>query len=300
MSFSIRQLKYFVAVTEAGQISAAARQLYVSQSAVTTAIQEIERQLNQPLLTRSSRGVALTPTGMAFLPKARQILQMVHDATNVTAGDTTVAGRVRVGVTYTVTGYFLPQHIQQLAARYPHLEIEWQEIDRQTVEERVVAGELDFGLVLTSNVTHPEIQHETLVHSKRRLWMAPTHPLAAQADIYLADVAQHPYALLTVDEADRTTRGYWGALEPQIFLKTSSIEAIRSLVANGNAITILSDMVYRPWSLEGRRIETAVLQDGVPDMCIGLAWGRGRDFSAAMSALHGYFHRLFCTPALAT
>ncbi len=299
VSLSIRQLKYFVAVAEAGQVSGAARQLYVSQSVVTTAIQELERELNQPLFERSSRGVRLTETGVALLPKARHILQMVHEAATVTAGDSTVVGRVRVGVTYTVTGYFVPQHIYQLTTQYPRLQIDWEEMDRHTVEERVVTGELDFGLALTSNLKNPGIQHETFVHSKRRLWMAPTHPLANQPEIHLADVAQHPYALLTVDEADLTTRNYWGALEPQVFLKTSSIEAVRSLVANGNAVTILSDMVYRPWSLEGRRIETAVLQDMVPDMCIGLAWSRGRSFSAAMSAFHRYFYRRFCTPALA-
>jgi DNA-binding transcriptional LysR family regulator len=299
VSLSLRQLKYFVAVAEAGQVSGAARQLYVSQSVVTTAVQELERELEQPLFERSSRGVRLTETGMALLPKARQILQMVQDAATVTAGDSTLVGSVRVGVTYTVTGYFVPQHIHQLTTRYPKLQIDWEEMDRQTVEEKVVSGELDFGLALTSNLQNPGIRHETFVHSKRRLWMAPTHPLASRTEIRLADLAHHPYALLTVDEADLTTRSYWGALEPRVFLKTSSIEAIRSLVANGDAVTILSDMVYRPWSLEGRRIETAVLQDVVPDMCIGLAWSRGRTFSAAMSAFHGYFSRLFCTPALA-
>ena len=67
----------------------------------------------------------------------------------------------------------------------------------------------------------------------------------------LEDVARYPYVLLTVDEADETTRQYWGELRPQVFVETSSIEAVRSIVANGNGVTILSDMVYRPWSLGG-------------------------------------------------
>ncbi len=298
MSFSFRQLRYFVAVAEARQISAAARELYVSQSAVTTAVQDLERQIGHVLFERSSRGVALTATGVSFLPRARQILQMVDEAVNLTVTDTSVSGHARVGVTYTVMAYFLPHHLQQLSALYPNLQVDWQEVDRESVEARINAGELDFGLLLTSNVVSTALQHQTFVHSRRRLWVAPTHPLAGREEVFLADVSQHRYALLTVDEADRTTLAYWGDLRPDVFITTSSIEAIRSIVANGNAVTILSDVVYRPWSLEGKRIETVELRDPVPDMSIGLAWRRGTTFTPAMSVLHGYFHRLFCTPGL--
>ncbi len=107
----------------------------------------------------------------------------------------------------------------------------------------------------------------------------------------LSDLAEHPYVLLTVDEADQTTRQYWGDLRPRVFVETSSIEAVRSIVANGNGITILSDMVYRPWSLEGKRVETVVVEHPVPDMQIGLAWRRGMRFTPAMTALHDSFHQ---------
>ncbi len=122
MSFTLRQLRYFLAVAEAGQLSAAARELYVSQSALTTAIQEIERVLEQPVFVRGSRGVTLTETGRAFLPKAREITRMVEEAALVTTPDAELVGRVRVGVTYTVMAYFLPQHIQRLSALFPNLE----------------------------------------------------------------------------------------------------------------------------------------------------------------------------------
>lgn len=299
MGLSVRQLRYFVAVAEAGQVSAAARELFVSQSSVTTAMQQIEQRLGTAVLHRTSRGVALTSAGEALLPKARQILDLLAEAEAVTGADSRVEGVVRVGVSYTVMGYFLPQHVQRLAALHPGLKVDWREVDRARIEEGVVAGDLDFGLLLTSNVADDErLEHETFVHSRRRLWMAPTHPLAGRDRVRLADVEQYPYALLTVDEADVTTRAYWGDRPMDVLIRTSSIEAIRSVVANGNAVTVLSDMVYRPWSLEGRRIDTTLLRDPVPDMRIGLAWARGREFSPGMTALHDYFYRLFCTPAL--
>lgn len=293
---SIRQLQFFVAVAEAGQISAAARDLYVSQSAVTTAVQEIERTLRQPLFTRTSRGVALTPTGTEFLPRARHILQLVDEATLVSASDTQLHDRIRIAVTYTVMAYFLPHHIQRLAILFPNLEVEWLEMSRPAAEIALVNGKQDFGLVLTSNLRHPGIRHETLVHSRRRLWMAPGHQLAGLSDVGLTDVAEHPYVQLTVDETEQTTQRYWGRIEPRIFVRTSSIEAVRSIVANGNGVTILSDMVHRPWSLEGKRVSTVVLRDPVPEMRIGLAWRQGTSFSPAMNALHLYFRRQFNQP----
>ncbi len=299
MGFTLRQLRYFLVVAEEGQVSAAARELYVSQSAVTTAIQEIERVLENPLFVREARGVSLTEIGTAFLPKAREIIRMADEAALVTAPDPLLVGTVRVGVTYTVMAYFLPQHIQKLSALYPNLEVEWHELGRRQVEAGLEAGDLDFGLLLTSNLESRRLEQETFVHSKRRLWLAPTHPLAGSPDVRLEDVAKHPYVLLTVDEADKTTRQYWGDLRPQVFVETSSIEAVRSIVANGNAITILSDMVYRPWSLEGKRVDTRVPHDEVPDMRIGLAWSRGARFTDAMTALHQYFHRQFSTSTAA-
>lgn len=299
MGFSVRQLRYFVAVAEAGQVSGAARELFVSQSSVTAAVQQVEQQLKAAVFHRTSRGVALTPTGTALLPKARQILELIEEAEAVAPADSRVEGTVRVGVSYTVMGYFLPQHLHRLAALYPGLKVHWEEIDRARIEENLVAGDLDFGLLLTSNIGDDErLEHETFVHSRRRLWMAPTHTLARQERVQLVDLEQYPYALLTVDEADVTTATYWGDHPMDITFRTSSIEAIRSVVANGNAVTVLSDMVYRPWSLEGRRIDTTLLRDPVPDMRIGLAWARGRTFSPQMTALHHYFYRLFCTPSI--
>ena len=91
---------------------------------------------------------------------------------------------------------------------------------------------------------------------------------------------------------------YWSQTPylPKISLRTSSVEAVRSLVANGQGVAILSDMVHRPWSLEGRRIETIALRDPVPSMDVGLAWRRIADFSPAMEAFRSYFRRAFHIP----
>lgn len=94
---------------------------------------------------------------------------------------------------------------------------------------------------------------------------------------------------------------YWGRTEhqPRIRLRTSSVEAVRSMVANGQEVAILSDMVYRPWSLEGKRIETIVLKGAVPSMALGLAWRSGAEFTPAMLAFRNYFRQLYMDPSQA-
>ena len=93
--------------------------------------------------------------------------------------------------------------------------------------------------------------------------------------------------MLTVDEAAYTALRYWNEtpFKPDVRLRTSSVEAVRSMVANGSGVAVLSDMVYRPWSLEGRRIETIQLKDPIPPMSVGLAWRKGAEISPAMRAV---------------
>ena len=96
-----------------------------------------------------------------------------------------------------------------------------------------------------------------LIQSKRRLWLPVNHPLLQPKRVSLGDIAPAPYIMLTIDEADRTAMRYWETtrFRPTIVFRTSSVEAVRSMVATGAGVAILSDMVYRPWSLEGDRIE---------------------------------------------
>ncbi len=68
------------------------------------------------------------------------------------------------------------------------------------------------------------------------------------------------------------------------FVRTSSVEAVRSMVANGMGITILSDMVYRPRSLEDRRVEAGGLASHIPSMDVGLAWAANVEMSAPAQA----------------
>lgn len=297
MSFSLKQIRYFVAAADSGQVSQAAVELNVSQSAVTAAIQQLEAALDLRLLDRNPSGVSVTPAGARFLLHARNILAAVEEAMRVprSSPDAT-SGRVRLGVSYTVAGYFLPRHHARFQRNFPQVEVELFEAPRPTIEQSLIEGSLDIAVILVSNLEAADrLQSEILMRSKRRLWTPPEHPLLKAPTVALADVAQFPYVMLTVDEASQTAGRYWSRTphQPNVVFRTSSVEAVRSMVAAGMGITILSDMVYRPWSLEGQRIETRFLVDEIPTMDVGLAWVRGRPMEAATRAFHDFLSLAF-------
>ncbi len=276
MDITIKQARYFVAAAQTGQVSRAAVDLNVSQSAVTTAIRDLEAHLGVRLFERRSKGIALTETGSRFLPHAEEILAVVQEAVHVVSEQqTNVHGKVRIGMSYTVAGYFAIPLIARVRRRYPGIELELTESARDTIEAAVIQNELDIAIILTSNLKAADfLDHTTLVASQRRLWLPSGHKLAGRGDLPLSVIETEPYILLTVDEAKKTQVRYWEEqnVSPNVTFETSSVEAVRTMVAAGMGITVLSDMVYRPWSLEGQRIETTDISGGVPPMMVGVCW----------------------------
>jgi DNA-binding transcriptional LysR family regulator len=298
VSLSIKQLKYFVATAETGQVSQAAVALSISQSAITTAIKDLERTLDAELFHRSSHGMELNEAGQRFLSHAYDVLAKIEEALSVSLSRREIRGTLAVAATYTVIGYFLPYHLDRLNRLYPDLKIQIYEVNRETIEEGLLTNRYDIAVLLTSNLIASDLASETLVSSVRRLWVASRHPLAAISEVSLARISQEPYIMLTVDEAAYTALKYWNKTQyqPNVLLRTSSVEAVRSMVANGQGVAILSDMVYRPWSLEGKRIDTINPSDPVPPMDVGLTWKRNADFSPAVTAFRDYFRSAFQAP----
>lgn len=291
---SLRQIRYFTAVANAGQVSRAARQLNVSQSALTNAVKQLEDIIGVTLFVRHGNGVTLTYEGNIFHDHALRVMSVVEEAVRSPGRKRDdVKGRLRLAITYTVAGYFIPPYIERFQRAFPGVEIDITEAPRARIEDGLLSGNFDLAVMLTSNIADQEgLEFETLIQSRRRLWLASRHPLLTQPSVTLADVAREPYIMLTVDEASNTAQRYWNqtAYRPNTILRTSSVEAVRSFVAGGMGVTILSDMVYRPWSLDGRRVEVIPLADRVPSMDVGLAWPANVPLASAVSAFRDFMH----------
>ncbi len=272
---TLRQFRYFIAAATTGQFSSAAVQEHVSQSAITGAVQSLEKQLKVSLFNRLPHGVALTPEGQAFLHHARHVMDAVNDAMrHASLLPQTAKGTIRLAATYAVLGYFLPDLLSRFKRSYPNVEIDLIDMDRPQLELALKSETIDLGVGLLSNIDRPQdYQHRILVRSRRRLWVGANHPLAGETEVALGQIETQPYILLTVDDADTAAMRHWGpGSELKVAMRTSSLEAVRGLVAHGFGVTIMSDLVYRPWSLEGKKIVAVSISDPVAPMDVGLLW----------------------------
>ncbi|CAE6935578.1 MULTISPECIES: LysR family transcriptional regulator [Pseudomonas] len=276
---TLRQIRHFIAVAETGSISAAAQAVFISQSTLTLAIQQLEEEIGVSLFNRHAKGMSLTHQGHQFLRQAHLILATVDNAKRSLQQSTdTVAGSLTIGVTSLVAGYYLADLLTRFQRAYPNVEIRVLEDERPYIEHLLVSGEIDVGVLILSNLEDRHaLQTEVLTHSPLRLWLPPQHALLELDSISLADIVSEPLIQMNVDEMGLNAQRIWSGagLQPNITLRTGSTEAVRSLVAAGLGISIQPDMTYRPWSLEGDIIEARSVVDLTQTLDVGLAWRRG-------------------------
>lgn len=272
-----------MAVADVGSVTAAASSIGISQSAITEALKQLEDHLSATLFERHAKGLALTLHGHQFLHHAHNILAAVSDAERALTRETpSLSGSINLGVTSLVAGYYLADLLARFRRVFPNVLVKVHEDLRDYVEHLLVNGELDLGLILVSNMTDRDaLDCEVVVRSRNRVWLSPSHALAGAERISLALLCDQPLIQLDLDESAETARRWWdhAYLQPRLALKTASVEAVRSLVATGAGVAIMPDMTFRPWSLEGDRLEARALEDPLPTVDVGVAWRRGSPLS---------------------
>ncbi len=285
MAFTLRQIQYFVAVAEQGSVTRAAQNLSISQSSITEALKELENDLGVVLFERHPRGLSITHNGHQFLRHATKILATVSDARTSFSGQQNVpTGTLNLGVTSLVAGYVLSDLLARYRRACPGVEVSAIEDNGSYVEHLLVGGELDVAVMVISNLRdRMALQAEILETSPYRLWLPMGHPLVSADIISVADIAREPLIMLTVDEIEENTGKLLTALgaRPHVAFRTRSVEAVRSLVATGAGVALLPDLVYRPWSLEGDRIESRDVSGSLPVVQVGMVWRKGSSLPQA-------------------
>lgn len=279
MSLSVKSVRYFIAVAEAESITGATQTLNISQSVITEAVKSLEAELGVQLFVRHARGMELTHAGHQFLRHAHQILTAVRNAQQaLSARPDSKTGVLNIGVTSLMTGYFLPYLLDHYKRVYPKVEVRVIEDQRDYIEHLLVNGELDVAVLIVSNVENSQaIETEALIKTAWRLWLPANHSLRGLGSISLQEIADDAMIMLKVDELEDNTTAFWRAagLRPNTVMRTASVEAVRSLVATGAGLAILPYVLYRPWSLDGDRIEVRKILGELPTVDIGIAWRRG-------------------------
>lgn len=144
---SVRQLRAFVAVYHAGQVSAAAEQLALTQPAVTVLLRDLEDKLGVKLFDRSTRALRRTEAAVEALGYAERALAEL-EALGTSMAELAGArrGRVRIAATSTVAQTLLPGVLRSFLASHPEVKVEIEDLAPSEFVETLLAGRVDFGV----------------------------------------------------------------------------------------------------------------------------------------------------------
>jgi DNA-binding transcriptional LysR family regulator len=241
---SLRQLRAFVAVAQYGGFSRAAPTLFLTQSALTSAVRELESALGAPLFDRTTRQVELTAFGQDFLPTAQRLLQDMdvawEDARAAARGE---KGHVRIAAGLSMVTTFLPPAIVQFSARFPHVKVHVRDDNGDGINRRVERAEVDIGLSGKFG-DNPALAFEPLFVDAFGIVCHRQHPLATQRPRPgWKDLTAHRYIASSQDTTVHSTLAR-AMGDADFFLRpmyeASSLTALESLLEAGLGFAVLT------------------------------------------------------------
>ncbi|HWH01422.1 MAG TPA: LysR family transcriptional regulator [Pilimelia sp.] len=180
----LRQLEYFVAVAEEGQFTRAAKRCHIAQSALSTSIRALERELGASLFRRTTRQVLLTEPGRALLPEARRTLAAAADARcAVQEAGHLVQGVLRVGAIPTPGVLDQAAALARLRCEHPGIQVRYGCAHAGDLAERVRVGDLDVAIVPQPGRTHPGVRAQRLASAPIEVVCRRDHWLARHAAV---------------------------------------------------------------------------------------------------------------------
>lgn len=287
--YSLRQLEYFVAVAEAGSVTGAAQTLHLSQSALSTALGELERALDVQLLLRHhARGVSLTPAGEHLLGASRRLLRQASELADEAHGlGNEVTGTFHLACFGTLAPHVLPELLAEAANRLPMLAMNTSEVDHAELVDGVVDGR--FELAIGYNLAADPRLETTRLHTLRPYVLLPrTHRLARRKSIRLSALADEPLALLDLPHSREYFVGLFDSLglNPTVRFRSTSAHTCRAIVARGLAYTVLN-VRPRADSADSEAVVAVAIADQAPALDVVLVRATGVRPTRRMAAVHG-------------
>ena len=241
MKFTLRQLEVFLATAGHNNISRAAEQLHLSQSAASNALKELEQHYDVQLFDRIGKRLQLNEQGQLLRPKAEALLAQAQE---LEAGllAHTEAGQLQVGATLTIGNYLAVGIMADYMQRYPQADVQLQVANTETIAERVLNFELDIGLI-EGELNHPELDVIPWQDDELVVFCAPDHPLAGNRRLRDKQLLSASWVLREQGSGTRQTfdRAMHGLLpELDIALELQHTEAIKRAVQSGLGVGCLS------------------------------------------------------------
>ncbi|MDX3128373.1 LysR family transcriptional regulator [Streptomyces europaeiscabiei] len=273
-NFSLRQLEYFVAVADTGSMSAAAVRCHASQASISTAIADLERRLGvQLLIRRRAKGVSLTEAGSRILGRAQAMLTQADEITaGARAEEGQLAGRLTVGCYAALTPFLIPLLVDGFTRHHPAVDLELIEGQPDEMRQALVQGSCDVALLYAFG-GEAGLSCTTLRASRPYVIVAADHTVAGRGSVSLAELADEPLIIYAEPPAQQNAE-HWFSLagaRPNIRYRTSSIEAVRSMVARGLGFATLIQTWPTDTSVEGLPLASVPLSDPLDDVELVIA-----------------------------
>lgn len=283
---TLNELRYIVAVARERNFRRAAERCFVSQPALSLAIQKLEEELGVQLFERRKTDIALTAVGEQIVEQATRVLDDVARIKETARqGADQLAGPIRLGVIYTVGPYLLPELIPVLRERAPAMPLDVEENTTASLETQLRNGVVDAAVIaLPFNL--PGIVTAELYDEPFVVVVPVGHAWAARTSIAAADLATEKVLLLS---SGHCFSGQVIEACPELsrrgeVLQGNSLETIRNMVASGLGITVL------PCSAASERYRNPLLrmipfETPAPTRRIALAWRKSFVRGSAVAAL---------------
>lgn len=261
---TLKDMEYLITIAEEKSITKAASRLFVAQPALSQCVQKVEKELGTPVFLRTSIGVAPTAEGQCFLDFARTTLQEQKNMERRLIDlKNTDRGTVHVGFTGTQATYVLPYFLPQFKERYPDVEIVLVEAASDEIENKLVKGEVDVGIV------HPPVIHENLdcfEISHDEMVIIPRSTSRFQPFIYYRDGEKEPYLDMEFlrNEPLVLTRSWQRSrmVCEQIFQRAGIVPAIKQISRSLSTLDALAQVDYATTLIPRKQISPETYRHG--------------------------------------
>ncbi|MDN5918926.1 MAG: LysR family transcriptional regulator [Pseudonocardia sp.] len=294
----LRQLVYFEAVVRHGGFTRAAQALRIAQPAVSAQIAKLERELDAPLLYRTTRRVLLTDAGELVLGRVRRILAEMDGLRDDTAELTGASGgRVWIGSIQAIDPFDLAGALAQFRRDRPAVTLELRTGGTAELVAALHAAELDLAIAPLVHGLPDRIATGVLFDDELVLITAPGHRMAGRGALAVSDLAEDPFACLSARSGlrrllDRAAEQ--AATTVSVAFECSGPHQIRELVAHGLGVGLIARSVVQP---PGPAVTTHAVSPEPIRRPVGLLWHRDRPPGPAVLACREHLLRRAVTAA---
>jgi len=231
---------------------------------------------------------------LIYANRAYGAAEQIETAASIEAGRAAQANKLKLACFHTFGPYVLPELIQRLTADDPELEISLVEGDQRRVQESLLAGESDVGLLFDFDLDEALVK-QPLTRLTPYVLLADGHPLTAKPDLTPQDLADHPMILLNAPPSrDYFLSVFEGSgVVPKVAYRSASLEMVRGMVGHGLGYAILATKPASAMSYDGRAVVHRPLRANAPPADVVLATRSGVAPSPVAERFIGFCRAFF-------